>query len=357
MRAHRCPGDVDGRVDGGEVLRHRTLRLLLSIVAGLALTLAPAGRALAQTRLVIGYGNLSSGVVPIWTAAENGYFKKHGIDPDLRYMRGGSASTAALLSGQLHFATVSVAQLVGPATRGGALVIVASLVDRMPYHLVAGPRVRGPQDLVDKRIGIESPSGATHLAAHLALHRLGLDPKRDRIWLMSIGPEAERVAAMVAGSVDAAIMTPNALARLPSPAYRTLVDLRADKSAWLHLGLVASRAFVRNSPQLAEGALRAVTEGMAFALDPRNAGAVKATIAKFEKLTGAGAIDDSYRDMLEDLAWKPIPDGKGAEAVLRAIAEQGRQEAVRVEIQDIIDPTLMLKLDREGWLDRLRPGR
>ena len=358
MRENRCPVDVEGRVDGGEVLHLLTPRSLLSVVAGLALTVAATGSAGAQTRLVIGYGNLSSGVVPIWAAAENGYFKKYGIDPDLRFMRGGSATAASLLSGQLTFATVSLSQLVGPATRGGALVIVASLVDKMPYRFVAGPRIHGPQDLVDKRIGVQSLSGATHLAAHLALRQLGLEAKRDRILLMSVGSETERVAALVAGSIDAAVMTPNAVARLPDPTYRTLVDLRAGKAAWLHLGLVTTRAFVRDSPQLAEGALRAVAEGLAFALDPRNGEAVKATIAKFEKLSDPVAIQDSYRDMLEDLAWKPIPDAKGAEAVLRAVAELGAvKEAARVKAQDIIDPALMLKLDREGWLDRLRPGK
>jgi NitT/TauT family transport system substrate-binding protein len=328
------------------------------LVAGLALALAWTGLADAQTRVAIGYGSLSSGVVPILTAAENGYFARQGITPDLLFVRGGSLTTAALLSGELSFAAVSPTQLVGPVSRGGELVIVASLVDRMPYRLVAGPRVRSPQDLADRRIGVQTLSGATYLAAHLALRRLGLDSRRDRIGLVSTGLEAERVAALIAGSIDAAIMTPNAAARLPLPAHRTLVDLRASKAAWLHLGLATTRRFVRDSPKLAEGVLRAVAGGAAFALDPANREAVKAVIAKFEKLDDPVAIEDSYRDMLDDLARKPIPDGKGADAVLRAMAEFGIvKEASRLGPQDIVDPTLILKLDREGWLGRTPPGR
>jgi ABC-type nitrate/sulfonate/bicarbonate transport system substrate-binding protein len=353
MREH--PYRVDAK---GRVFARLTLRTVLRAMGGLLLALTCTRPGEAQTRLTIGYGNLSSGVVPILTAAENGYFTRQGISPDLRLVRGGSLTTAALLSGQLRFAAVSLIQIVGPVSRGGDLVIVASLVDKMPYQLVVSPRIRSPKDLTDRRIGVVGLSGATYLAAHLALRPLGLEAKRDRIWLVSIGAEAERVAALLAGSIDAAIMTPNAAARLPAPPYRTLVDLRAGKPVWLHLGLVTTRRFVRDTPQLAEGVLRAVAEGAAFALDPGNREAVKAIIAKFEKLDDPVAIEDAYRDMLEDLAWKPIPDGKGAEAVLRTMAEFGVvQEAARLRPQDIIDPTLMLKLDREGWLDRILPRR
>jgi ABC-type nitrate/sulfonate/bicarbonate transport system substrate-binding protein len=252
-----------------------------------------------------------------------------------------------------------VTQVVGPAIRGGELVVVATLVDKLPYRLVAGPRIRDLDHMVDKSIGVQSLSGATHLAAHLVLNHLGLEPKRHRIRFVSIASEAERAAALLAGSIDAAILTRNALARLPSPAYRTLVDLRARGTAgWLHLGLVTRRAFVRDTPRLAEGVLRAVAEGAAFALDPRNRESVKAIIAKSEKLSDPVVIEHSYQDMAEDLAWKPIPDEQGAEAVLRAMAESGALgEAARIKARDIVDPSVMLTLDREGWLDRLRPGK
>ena len=39
---------------------------------------------------------------------------------------------------------MSLAQVVGPVTRGADLVVVASLVDRLAYRLVAAPQIGTP---------------------------------------------------------------------------------------------------------------------------------------------------------------------------------------------------------------------
>jgi NitT/TauT family transport system substrate-binding protein len=324
----------------------------------LLMTLVWIGVAQGETRLTIGQGFASSHAAPLWVAVENGYFRKHGIEPDLRLIRGGATTTAALLNGELKLAAVAMSQVVGPVTRGADLVVVASLVDKMPYRLIVGPHVRSPEDLEGKKVAVSTPGAAAYVAARLALKHLGLDLKRDRIGLVQIGTDPERLAALLAGSVDAAIMLPSAASRLPMPSYRTLIDLHSANIPWLHTCLVTTRGFLRSHPGVVEGALRAVAEATAFVLDPRNAEGVKATIAKYLRLDEPTVVEDSYRAAVEEVAWKPIPDLAGVATVLETMAVLGIvEEAARLRPKDIVDQSIILKLDQEGLLDRLRPRK
>ena len=329
----------------------------LAAIAGLTL-LGWAGLAAAQTRVAIGQGAPNTTGVALWVAVERGYFRRHGIEPDLRWIRGGTLTTAALLNGEIVFASMSLAQVVGPVSRGADLVVIASLVDRLAYRLVATPQIRDPTNLRGGKVGIATLSGAAYVAARLALRQLGLDPARDRIALVQIGGEYERLAALRAGTVDAAVLAPGVAARLPMPPYRTLVDLGRDRLSWQHTSLITRRALLRSSPNLVEAVLRALAEGAAFALDPGQKDAVKAIIASQLRLTDPAALEDAYQDALAGVAWKPIPSPESGAGVLRLLAEFDVVEgAERLEPLDVMDPAPMLKLDREGFLDQLRPGR
>jgi NitT/TauT family transport system substrate-binding protein len=329
-----------------------------SAVRWLLMALTWAGVAQAETRVPIGQGFVNPHSAPLWVAVENGYFRRHGIDPDLRLIRGGSIATAALLSGELKLAVVALTQVVGPATRGADVVVVASLVDKLSYQLIVGPQVPAPEDLKGRRIGVSTLSGSAYVAARLALKQFSLDPKRDRIGLVQIGADPERLAALVAGSIDGAMVAPGTAARLPMPPFRTLTDLRRAGIPWVQTGFVTTRRFARSHPALVDGALRALAEGTAFVLDPRNAGAVKAVIARHLGLDEPAVVEEGYRSAVEEIAWKPIPDLAGIGRVLETMAALGIvEDAARLRPQDVVDQSFMQKLDQEGLLDRLRPRR
>ena len=364
----RVPGVRDQDVDGGASGHGGVPGLLRILSAAAAVTrrlvalavltvLGWTSPAVAETRVTIGQGALNATSVALWVAADRGYFRAHGIQADLRWIRGGALATAALLSGEIAFASMALAQVVGPVSRGADLVAVANLTDRFAYRLVSAPSIRDAEGLKGRKVAIATLSGAGYVAARLALRQLGLDPARDRIALIQIGGEYERLAALKAGTVDAAVLAPALAASLPAPPYRTLVDLSRDRLSWQHTSLVTRRALLRSSPQVVDAVLRAVAEGAAFALDPGQKEAVKAVIAKELRLTDPAILEHAYRDVLLSVAWKPIPRPEGAAGVLRLLAEfEIVDGASHLEPLDVMDPTPMLRLDREGFLDRLRPG-
>ena len=310
-----------GAVGRRGVLRVASARRGVAALAALVL-LAWACPAAAQTRVAIGQGAPNTTGVALWMAAERGYFRKHGIEPDLRWIRGGTLTTAALLSGEIAFASMSLAQVVGPVTRGADLVVVASLVDRLAQPSGGGAPDRDPVDLRGRKVGIATLSGAAYVAARLALRQLGLDLARDRIALVQIGGEysARRRPSRRGPSTPPCwprALRPGFPCRPTAPwSTSAATGFPGNTRAWS-----PGWALLRSSPQLVDAVMRAVAEGAAFALDAGQKDAVKAVIGSQLRLTDPAALEDAYRDALEGVAWKPIPNPESGAGVLRLLAE------------------------------------
>jgi NitT/TauT family transport system substrate-binding protein len=239
--------------------------------------------------------------------------------------------------------------------KGADVVVISSFVNKMPYKFMTGAHIKTPDDLKGKKIAVATFGGAAYVASHMVLKQFGLDPKRDQIGLIQMGTEPERLAAMLSGHIDAAMMAPEIAARLSTPPYRVMLDLRTANIPWQHTSMITTRSFIKANPQLVEGALRALVEGFAFTFDPKNKEAVKRIIGKNMKTEKPEELEEGYRDALDHLAWKPIPSLEGGATVLRMMAElEIVKEASRLKPLDIMDPSIMEKLDKEGFLDRVK---
>jgi len=72
------------------------------------------------------------------------------------------------------------------------------------FYLMGNPNVQSGQDLKGKKVAVASLSGTGALAPGIVA-RLGVDPDKD-VTLIVIGAASIRMAALEAGSVEAAIM-------------------------------------------------------------------------------------------------------------------------------------------------------
>jgi NitT/TauT family transport system substrate-binding protein len=305
--------------------------------------------------MVIGQGFLNTNALPLWMAVDQGLFKKHGVDVELIFIRGGARVMAALMSGEVRFASVAVTQVVGAAAQGADPVVILSFVKKMPYLFITAAHIKSPEDLKGKKVGVATFGGAAYVASHMVLRQYGLDPKRDQITLAQIGTEPERLAALMAGSIDAAMLAPEVAARLPVPPFKTMLDLRAANIPWQHTSLITTRSFIKANPQAVEGVVRAILEGFAFTLDPKNKEVVKQSIAKHLKLGKPEEIEEAYKNGMEDVTRDPAPSLEGGAMVLKLMAElEIIKEASRLRPSDIMDPSIVEKFEKQGVLESLK---
>jgi NitT/TauT family transport system substrate-binding protein len=332
----------------------RVIRIASAALLAWAVLSAMPSSAQGQ-KMIIGQGFLNTNALPLWVALGQGDFKKHGVEVELTFIRGGGRVIAALLAGEVRFATVAVTQVVGPVAQGADPVVILSFVNKMPYLFMAASHIRSPADLKGKRIGVATFGGAAHVASHMVLRQFGLEPKRDQITLIQIGTEPERLAALLAGSIDAAMMAPEVAVRLATPPFRRMLDLRTADIPWQHSSLITTRSFIEANPRAVEGVVRAIIDGFVFTLDPANKERVKQSIAKHLRLEKPDELEEAYKEGIENLASNPVPSLDGGATVLKLMAElEINKEAARLKPSDIMDPSIVEKLAREGALDRLK---
>ena len=298
------------------------------------------------------YGNLSGNTVPIWIAKEQGFFRKYNLDPQLIFIIAGRAAQA-MLSGEIKVGIIGATHVANAVTSGGDLTMLLGLETKLDNFLVVHPSIKSAEGLKGKKVAIGTPSGTASLGAYVGLDYLGLVPRRDHIILMGVGAPSDRVAALLAGSVDAMSVTAEAAQIALNQGYRVLLDLAKENVPFQSAGLVTSRKFMAANPQLVENLARAIVEGVAFARNPANRKIVLQSLAKNLRIDKADLLEKSYQ-RVDGLPRRPCPSIPGIESVLKLLVQHGlNPKASQLKTDDIADTSLCKKFEDSGFIDRL----
>jgi len=186
----------------------------------------------------------------------------------------------------------------------------------------------------------------------LALEKLGLEPKRDKITFLQTGDPVTMAHALEAGRVDAAVLDPVSSRQLASKGYPILVDLLKANVVFPGLGLGATRSYVDKNPAIVEKVVTALTEGLIFVLQPANKAVVLKSLMKNMRMNDQAAAEEGYQDQIATLNRKPYPSLDGMRNAQRLMAlENPKIGALKVE--EMTDPSFIRKLDESGFIDRL----
>lgn len=203
--------------------------LLCAIVVVLATAPGAAGAREAPTTVRIV-------VLPIEATAQafyakhRGSFLRHGIDAQITVLSDPIQLTAAVLSGEAQFSSVSTGALAILKSRRAPVKVVAagSLYDsKAPTSaLVAGPgkKLTRARDLVGKRIAVDVRNNLAHIALLKWLKRNGLSEKDVRL---SEIPFGQMLFPLLHGTVDAAVIPEPFLTIATERGARRIADILA----------------------------------------------------------------------------------------------------------------------------------
>ena len=205
-------------------------------------------------------------------------------------------------------------------------MIVAGTIHIMPYQFWVLPQVRQPADLKGKRVAISTFGSGSHLAAEVALQVLGLEPSRDKIAILQVGTQAERVGAILSGT------------KLDAPYLNTV--------------LVASRRYAKENPQIIESFLKGTIDGLAFLPNPANEKAVKNVLARRLKLTTPQSIQVMYDTTLEIHAKTNVPNAPvaGVQNMIDVLLRINPRLA-KLKAPDLIDSSFIDRLEKSGYIN------
>ena len=149
-----------------------------------------------------------------YIAIDGGFFEKQGLDMDLIDVQSGPQQMAAVLGGSALISTIGLEQNMHADARGGSFVAICANFNAFPMSLtitrkaiaqnkidLRAPWAETVQNLKGLRIGISGPGASTDQFIRTLLTLQNLNPDTE-VHLLPVGPGANMLAAMEAGSVD-----------------------------------------------------------------------------------------------------------------------------------------------------------
>ncbi len=306
----------------------KTVILLLAVLVAVRATT----EAQELKRIKIGYPAVSYNQVHIWVAKDAGLFKKHGLDAEVIFFRGGQMATQALVAGDPPI--VNIGTVVQAGLQGHDVVLIASSESTYNYSVVARPGIAKVEQLKGKRLGVSGFGSASHNAALILSKKFNLEPNKD-VTVVVAGPTMERLAAVDAGRIDATILTPSEMPRARKQGLVEVYDM-------LDLGIEV----IRSNREIALSALKGYVEALFYI--PRNREETRRITAKYMRTTDPEVLDATYDWFVKRVAKKPYPTLKGIQYLLDEVASK-LPNAKSVKPEQFVDLSLLQQLEREGF--------
>lgn len=217
--------------------------------------------------------------VPLVIAQERGYMREEGIEQKLVFMQN-AAGLQALIANQVQYSGSGSSALVAISKGNAPLKTVLAFNDQVLQWIVARPNIGSLKDLSGKKV---ATTGVASIAAFMFRNILIKKNIPKDIVLIDPGP-VNRLPALLAGAVDAAIVSPEERYAALDQGMKDLMFLGKEvKNSW---GTFAtSDQFIKEQPKLVAGFTRAVLKGLRIARQDR-AGTI-AAVAKFSELDRA----------------------------------------------------------------------
>jgi len=322
---------------------YRSLRFVLGL-------LVCASLLFAQQKLKVNYPARTGTTWPLYIAKEGGYYSKYGLDVDLVFGVH-PAGIAMIVSGEGAMTNYTLEQAMQAASKDGSLVAYASSFKKSLFALMA-KNVASVKDLKGKRIGVSQIGDAPYNYALGILAKSGLTA-RDVQWL-TVGTDVNgRVAALVAGRVDASMITAPVYFKLEADGYKSLANISDYDDIYAPTVFLFKKTTVAANPKLPELLIRAHAEAIKRLYEDK-AFAVKTYLA-YNKDDQAD-VEKVYDRYTSSNVFERVPYilAPAVKYVLDHPAdEQLGAQMKKFDFRTVLDNSIVDRLVKEGFFEKL----
>jgi NitT/TauT family transport system substrate-binding protein len=321
-------------------------RIFLLSLLVVAATLFRPGNLQAAERVRIAYSAISGAMGPLWVAHDLGIFSRQGLDVQLLYIGGGSVVTQALIGGDVQFVRLGASAVMQASLRGADLKMIGNTINSLVFSLMTRPEIKSPGDLKGKKIGVTRLGGSTDFALDLALKKWNLRRGPD-VAVLQTGGMPQLLGAVMAGSVDAGVISPPTNLTAAKMGLKELVDFGDLPIQYPNSPLATTQAFLDKNRDVALRVVRAYAEGIHRVKTDRDA--TLKVFTKYTKVEDPDILAELYRIYgVKHLEKIPYVKPEAVEEVLRSEVKSAAAKPA-----DFIDNTLVADLEREGLFRKL----
>ena len=309
--------------------------LLLGIASGLP----------AQERHIATYAGVSGSLGPQWVSVDRHLFEKYGLKIEWVLMTGGVRGIQALLSGGTSYYTGDPVGAISVSLQGGDIIIIGTMLNRIPGSIVARKEIREPSDLRTKKIGIANFGGSNELSVILALKKWNMPP--EAVTLIQSGSPSDRLTALMRGALDASPLAPPQSFEAARRGLNVLIDFK-DIEAFPQRVIAVRRSFLEKNRESVKRFLKAYSEAVYQFNNDKKLGI--ATYAKWLKEENAKVNEETYNYFRGLLSFPPrAVRGEGLRIGIQMIAQRLGRGTTDFNIEQFLDESLVDELEKEGF--------
>ena len=270
------------------MITRRIRRSLIVVVAGAMLTLAACGGSEEGkskssdgdlVEISIGDSTQTPDQLPLYIAADKGYFTDEGLKVNIVKLKTGGSATAAMVSGDI------------PINGGGPTSIISAVASNVvkaksfyglnntySYDLVVAPEIKSVEDLRGKTVALSSPGGAAEIAGLALLKSYGLS--RDNLKVLNVGNTSDRLAAIAADRIQGTVVPSGSRHLAEAAGGKILVKSEDVDFALPLMAMNVTDKFAAENPDTVRAVVKAMDRAVEFMRDPSNRDAIADILTK-----------------------------------------------------------------------------
>jgi NitT/TauT family transport system substrate-binding protein len=324
--------------------------LLLAFLSFCNVALAADGQTGTGEKIRIAYSSLSGNTAPLWVTYEQGFFGKHGIEPELVLIEGGSTTVRALAAAEVSFAQMAGSAAIQSSLWGSEVILIGGLVNTLTFQLITDPKINQPELLKGTSVGVTRWGSSTDFAVRYALDRWGLIPQKD-INIVELASMPNIFAALKSRKIQSAILSAPFTFQAKKVGFVALADLQMLGLEYQHTGIVTRKSLIRSRPDLVRKFMKAYVEGIHYYKTHREESL--AIMAKYLKTNDIEALAETYQTIGVTLVpEKPYPTLNGIQVILQELSSR-EPKAKSARPEQFIDSSFVRELDASGFIDGL----
>jgi NitT/TauT family transport system substrate-binding protein len=322
---------------------------MLRLVLTSWLILAGA-RAQAQERVAVSYSSVEAPNANWYIAQDRKLYQKYGVDAESIFIPSSSTVINAIIGGSVKVGNGTGGAIASAAVAGASLVAVASFINTLPYELVVQETIKSAADLKGKSIGIARLGSASDVAARVLLRALGLEPDKD-VAIIQGGSGAERVAAFRGGRIAGFPSPPGVIHLAKGIPHRVIITTNdlPKRLPFPYVCVTTTKSYLASNRETVKRIVMALIEGTHFFKTRKEES--KKLLAKYSKQNNEAFLEASYVGNEPIFERLPLVTRDGMDIQLKEAV--GRRANVNLKLDDIVDDSVVLQLEKEGFIERL----
>lgn len=329
---------------------YHVVAVSLSVVALIAGLNGTGSGATSQEGLIplrVAYSAITVNQAIPWIALDGGLFRKNGLEVELIHA---SSITAmqALLAGEVSVAQSVTDACVSANLNGADTVFMATILDKPLYSFIVNPKIKTPQELKGKRVGVTRFGGTPDALTRALLKMWGLDPLTD-VTLVQLNEMGLLVTGLANDVIDAAsISIPNNF-RAKKLGFVELFDLSKINRTYITGSVVTTKLFIEKRRDVAKRFMRAYLEGIKKYLDDEEFSV--RVIQRWTRMKSPDEVRESYILQARNILKVPRTPLEGVKTILDGMDKI--PQAKTADPRRFVDMSLIDELEKEGFVKKL----